>query len=197
MSIPTTQKMPLNKPLVGSSVALNFEQIIKLKPDLVLAWKGGSRSQDIAKLRQLGLEVYLSSQHGLNDIAAEIRQIGKLLGSQDHTFQVATKLDNELNKLKQAYQHSEKVSFFYQVWNSPLITINGQQFISQALNYCGAENVFSDLEQIAPTVNKESVIQLNPQMILLGGQGEQQQAWKNSWSEIEILQASKNQHILL
>jgi vitamin B12 transport system substrate-binding protein len=42
---------------------------------------------------------------------------------------------------------------------------------------CGARNVFDDLKLPAPQVSIESVLQRNPEMILVGDQA-QKEAWK-------------------
>jgi vitamin B12 transport system substrate-binding protein len=66
---------------------------------------------------------------------------------------------------------------FYQVWDQPLYTVGGGQIISDALNVCGARNVFDDLKLPAPQVSIESVLQRDPEMILVGDPA-QLQAWK-------------------
>jgi vitamin B12 transport system substrate-binding protein len=63
------------------------------------------------------------------------------------------------------------------VWNSPLYTVGGGQIISDALTVCGARNVFDDLNLPAPQVSIESVLQRNPEMILVSDQA-QMDAWK-------------------
>jgi vitamin B12 transport system substrate-binding protein len=55
--------------------------------------------------------------------------------------------------------------------------VGGGQIISDALSVCGARNVFDDLKLPAPQVSIESVLQRNPEMILVGDQV-QREAWK-------------------
>lgn len=185
----------LNKPLIGSANRFNFEKIIQLKPTLILAWQGGNRPEDIQRLKDLGFTVYLSKQHDLNKIANEIRTLGKMLNREGRAETVATKIENELANLKQKYKDRSKIRFFYQIWNKPLITINGSQFISQGLNHCNAENIFALSPHIAPAVSPESVIKKDPNLILIGGAGKQQQAWQAYWKGFGVLQAAKNKTI--
>jgi len=90
---------------------------------------------------------------------------------------LAAQLRQRLAELRQRYQRAEPLRVFYQVWNKPLYTVGGGQIISDALKVCGARNVFDDLKLPAPQVSIESVLQRDPEMILVGDQA-QKEAWK-------------------
>ena len=90
---------------------------------------------------------------------------------------LADKLRQRLVELRQRYRRTEPLRAFYQVWNQPLYTVGGGQIISDALQVCGARNVFDDLKLPAPQVSVESVLQRNPEVILVGDQA-QMDAWK-------------------
>lgn len=182
---------------VGSYNAINIEKIIQLNPDLIIAWRSGNRTRDIEKLEQLGFKVAYSEPYQLLDIVKEIRFLGELLNTQTHANAVAERLENQLTRLQQTYQHKTKITAFYQIWNAPLMTINGKQFISQALAICGAENVFADLPILAGEVSVESVIDKNPDTILLGGEKAVQQGWLKEWQRWHTLSAVKNSQIHL
>jgi iron complex transport system substrate-binding protein len=57
---------------------------------------------------------------------------------------------------------------FYQVWPQPLITVNGEHLISQALDVCGADNVFAAQRLLTPTVTEEAVLLADPDAIVTG-----------------------------
>ncbi|WP_024850924.1 cobalamin-binding protein [Hydrogenovibrio kuenenii] len=183
-------------PKVGDAFHLNFEQIIALKPNLILAWQASIKPQDLKRLKDLGLSVFVSSIQTLNDIPNNIEEIGRRAGTQQHAFSTAQALRHRLNFLRQKYSDKKPVTVFYEVWNQPLITINRQQFISQGLALCGAQNVFEDLAPIAPQVNMESILMKNPQMILMGGPKHNQKIWRKDWQAFPMLQAVKNHQII-
>jgi len=182
---------------VGSYHAINIEKIVQLNPDLIIAWKTGNRIKDIDKIQQLGFKVSYSEPYKLSDIPKEIRKFGQRLQTQKVANQVANRLKTKLNSLQQTYYSKPKVTAFYQIWNAPMMTINGQQFISQAMNICGAKNIFSDLPILAAEVSIESVISKNPDIILLGGEKSVQQAWLTDWQKWKNIKAIKNQHVYL
>lgn len=185
----------LTLPIVGSYNAINFEAILQLKPDLILAWKSGNRPQDLDRLQRLGLNLLIRDTQKLDDIPNLIEEIGQRAGTQTQAEIEAQRLRDQLKILRLQYANSKPVTVFYQVWHQPLITINGEQFISQALEVCGGRNVFADLEALAPHVNREAVIAQNPDVILLGGLSHVQQQWLNDWQKIPQLKSIQKQHI--
>ena len=77
-------------------------------------------------------------------------------------------LNRELAALRASHRRERPLKVFYQVWDRPLYTVGGEQFISDALRTCGAENVFADLRLAAPQVSLESVLLRAPEVILVG-----------------------------
>jgi iron complex transport system substrate-binding protein len=185
----------LSLPKIGGYHALNLEQIVSLKPDLILAWEDANRVQDLGRLRALGLPVLVTRTAQLEDIPAVIRQIGTLAGTADIANARADRLTHTLRTLRARYAERSKVSVFYQIWQEPLMTVNGRQFIGQALTLCGARNVFDDLPMLAAEVSLESVLIKNPQVILLGGTPATQLDWLTLWQRWPSLQAVQNHQI--
>lgn len=182
---------------IGDYNAVNIEKIILLKPDLIIAWKTGSRLKDVEKLKSLGFKVIYSEPYQLKDIANEIQYFGQILNTTNTANQVASQLKQQLDSLKKTYQNKPKITAFYQIWNRPLMTINGKQFISQALEICGAKNIFADLPILAAEVNLESIIKRNPDAILLGGEKAFQNQWQKNWQAFSILKAVQENQIYL
>ena len=159
-----------NIPSVGSATELDVERIIKLQPDLVVAWKNGNKPRQIAHLRKFGIQVFESDPKTLDEIANSIKKLSMLAGTEKIGEQQALAFQQKIQVLKNKYQHAAEVSYFYQIWQKPLMTLNGEHLISQALKICGGKNIFSELSPTAPTVNSESVIRKNPEVIFMSSE---------------------------
>jgi iron complex transport system substrate-binding protein len=159
-----------NIPSVGSATELDVERIIKLQPDLVVAWKNGNKPRQIAHLRKFGIQVFESEPKTLDEIANSIKKLSMLAGTEKIGEQQALAFQQKIQVLKNKYQHAAEVRYFYQIWQKPLMTLNGEHLISQALKICGGKNIFSELVPTAPTVNSESVIQKNPEVIFMSSE---------------------------
>ena len=50
----------------------------------------------------------------------------------------------------------------------PLYTVNGTHYVSELIELCGGQNVFSDIGEFAPMIDVEAVIDRNPEVMLAG-----------------------------
>ena len=178
-------------PLVGGYHKIDLERVLALNPDLVVAWKSGNGDRLINSLHKLGLKVYVTEPKSIRSIADTIASLGQLAGSGDKAEAKADELRNRWNGLKQKYSSKPKLRLFYQIWNSPMMTINGEHLISRVIELCGGSNIFSDLPALTPTVSVEAVIASDPDVILTGGMGGEQPKWFEQWRRWSDLKAVK------
>ncbi|MGH8448361.1 cobalamin-binding protein [Pseudomonas sp.] len=164
-------------PSVGQYGQLDMERLLSLKPDLILLWPGSVGPAQREQLQRLNIPVYVAEPHSLEQLTTQVQAIAQQLGRAEAGRQLSGQLRQRLAELRQRYQRAEPLRVFYQVWNQPLYTVGGGQIISDALSVCGARNVFDDLKLPAPQVSIESVLQRNPDLILVGDQA-QKEAWK-------------------
>jgi vitamin B12 transport system substrate-binding protein len=164
-------------PSVGRYGQLDMERLLSLNPDLILLWPGSVGPAQREQLQRLNIPVYVAEPHNLEQLTRQVQAIAEQLGRADAGLALADQLRQRLAELRQRYRRAEPLRVFYQVWNQPLYTVGGEQIISDALKVCGARNVFDDLTLPAPQVSIESVLQRDPQLILVGDQA-QREAWK-------------------
>jgi len=181
-------------PRVGSGFQLDLEAIVALRPDLIIAWHSGNGRGQLAQLEKLGLSVYYSEPQTLQHIGKNLRDIGRLLGTASIANAQAEKFSAAIDHLQQRYQNQSMISVFYQVWNRPLFTINGQHLISHIIELCGGRNVFADLPVLSPQIDLEAVLEKNPQVII-AGVGEGRSDWLQEWQRWPFLQAVKKQQV--
>lgn len=187
-------------PRVGGYSSLNIEAIVALKPDLLIAWPEGNRNRELDRLKTLGLPILVSDPREFNDIAKALILYGKVTGNEAEAKLAVQKFNKKLNYLRTTYSIDEnssedKVSVFYQVWNAPLMTQNGNTFISRAIEVCGGVNIFADLLMTNPQVSIESILVQNPQVIVASGMGQSRPEWLDDWRQYKTLQAVQNDQL--
>jgi len=153
-------------PRVGNYAGLQLESILALKPDLVLFWQSGSPAAEINQLQRLGIRTEGFEAKTLDDIAADLEQLGRLTGQQARASQQAREVRSRLAALRQQYQQKKTVRVFYELWDEPLSTIGPGAWPSQALRLCGAENIFADATAAYPQVSAEALLQRQPDLIV-------------------------------
>jgi iron complex transport system substrate-binding protein len=155
-----------NLPVVADGGRLDLERIINLQPDLIIAWKNGSNARQIKRLKTLGFTVFESEPRSLADIASSLERFSTLTGTTEGA-QAAKHFREHAQQLNQRYAGRKSLRIFYQIWASPLMTLNDQHLITEVFQLCGATNVFGNLSTLAPSVSTEAVVKANPDAIFL------------------------------
>ena len=181
-------------PRVGGAL-LDLEAIAALRPDLIVAWADGNPPAQLQRLKQLGIPLYLSAPKLLDDIPVGLERLGQLLGTENVARPAAAHYRAELQRLRHTYDGQKKLRVFYQVWDEPLLTINGTHIISDALTTCGAENIFAQLPTLTPTVSVENILQADPDAIVTSSQDTQRPARLDAWRRWSRLSAVRNNRL--
>ena len=158
-------------PHVGDNRSLDLERIAALKPDLVVVWRHGNAQKQIDRLRALGIPLFFSEPHRMSDIPRSIEALGTLLDTRASAHDAALQFRQRVDALRQRYASRPPVPVFYQVWEQPLMTLNGQHIFSDMLALCGGRNVFAGEPLLVPTVSVEAVIAANPEVLLTASMG--------------------------
>ena len=164
-------------PRVGSDANISLEAVLALRPDLVVAWPNPGSVRLINRLAELGLAVFRSEPRELEDIATTLERIGVLAGSAAEAERAARAFRARKAGLEQRYAGKPKLRVFYQVWDRPLLTVNGDHVISKVIRLCGGENVFAALPLIAPEVDVEAVLRADPEVMLTSAAGAVRPHW--------------------
>lgn len=182
-------------PRIGRHNALDLEAIVMLKPDMVIAWRSGNPVHQVEKLIGLGVPLYFSNPTKLEDVARTLWQFGQLTGMVKNGRRAQQAFLTRLARLKKQYQHKTKVRVFYEIWNQPMMTVNGQHIINEVIETCGGENVFKQLPALVPTVNIEAVLEADPAVIIASGVGDSPPPWLEDWNQWRNLSAVKHHQI--
>ena len=153
-------------PQVGDAFRLDWEQLVALKPDLVLAWGSSLSARDRATFEKLQLKFLVLEPRRLDDIPKAIRLLGKIAATDAIAEAAARAFEQQRAELEKKYKGRAAVRVYFQIAAAPLLTINGQHIISDVLRLCGAQNVFGDAPVLVPTISDESLVKAQPQLLL-------------------------------
>ena len=174
---------------VGNHTAIDMEQISILKPDLIVAWQSGNPDSVLVSLEQMGYTIFRSEPKTLSDIPDTILRLAILAGTQTAAQLAVTDYQRRFGELKTRYSERQSITVFYEIWNQPMMTINGQHIINEVIEFCGGKNVFRDLSSLAPTVAIEPVLAANPQVIIASSSNGEAPQWLNDWRRWTSLDA--------
>lgn len=177
-------------PQIGDAFALNLEAILALRPDLILAWQGGTPPERVARLRQLGLRVEWLQADRLDAVATALEQTGAWLGTAADAKRAADAYRRRLAALRAQHQNHTPIRVVYQIETAPAYTVNHESVISEAMALCGGVNVFADLPRIADAVSAEAMLAAAPDAVIYGGE-ENETAIRAYWQRLSSAPAAR------
>jgi len=181
-------------PIVSDHQSIDLEAILKLKPDVVVAWHGGQSPAQLRILQQLNIPIFYQEINTLADIPTSLMRLSQMAGNQSIAAPIIANAYARIPLIAQAPKPI--LPAFYQVWNQPLMTLNRDSWVSDALTRCGAQNIFADLPISAPTVNIEDVLKRNPALIITATAHAQPDPTLDMWRNWHDVSALKHQGLL-
>lgn len=183
-------------PRIGSDQRLDIEAIVAKQPDLIIAWASGNSQVQLQRLRDLGIPLYHSNPQTVEALTDEFASLGQLLGVTDVGASLAEDFRSRIQRLTSQYADANTLSVFLQIWDRPLMTLNERHMAVEAINLCGGESLFSELSSISPTVDMESLLAADPQVILVAGPLEGDDRWVTQWQRWDGLQAVRQEQVI-
>jgi iron complex transport system substrate-binding protein len=178
---------------IGGGGGLDLEAIVALRPDLVIAWQSGNPTGQVERLQALGLRVFLSEPRQLGDVSQTLRRFGVLAGTGGIAKAGADAFERRHEQLQLKYAGQEPVSVFYQIWEHPLMTLNGKHLVSDVVRLCGGRNVFDALPSLAPQVDIEAVLAADPDVIIVAA--DEDSPMLSGWRQWPSMSAVAHGHI--
>lgn len=188
----------------NASGAYNVEQIVSLKPDLVLSYGGETKQYD-TQLKQLGLNVVDLSLSNLSQTLQEIVLVGRLTFTEDAAKALAQQLQQQIDQVRSAVAGTTAPKVLLEVDDStpgkPYV-FGGGTFGDEIAQDANATNIFHSNTSSGgyPQVTDEAIISANPQYILLTEDpnygGDPNVVYKRpNWGNIAAVKAHKVYHV--
>jgi iron complex transport system substrate-binding protein len=188
---------------VGGFFNPNFERLISLKPDLVLTI---GRSEKVSQFcRQENIAHLNLRIENIDDLRDNILLLGRKLACPEQARQLWFDIEHDLEQIKLKTAEQKKPRVFFSVYRttgsmSGLTTIGGDTFLSELIHIAGGKNIFDDIKQFYPQISKESLLKLQPEIIiepipeeLISDEYIEQR--RSDWNVFSSLPAVKNNHI--
>lgn len=183
-------------PRVASAGTIDYERLVALEPDLVVAWLSGNGPQAIARLEGLGVKVLAVESRDIAAIPRALRTLGRVTGHSQQGERVAERFEAQITELRRQFHGRRTVSVFYQINHRPLMTLNGQHIVSDVIRLCGGANVFADITQLVPTVTTEEVIRRNADIVIISSEIPNLEEVTAGWIAFRGLEAARTGQVV-
>ncbi len=155
----------------GSNGKYNIEQIVALKPDLVLSYGGETKEYD-QQLENLGLHIVDLPLSNLSQTLQEILLVGRLTSTENTARAVVNQLQQRIEQIKAAVAGTTAPKVLLEVDDSapgkPYV-FGGGSFGDELLQDANGVNIFHNNSSNGgyPQVTDEAIISANPQFVIL------------------------------
>lgn len=168
-SLDNKEPLAQGKEAFGDASTLNMEKITSANPDLIIGLVGWSE-QDIKKVTDLGIKVYIVNAKNIKEVYSEITNMGMLLGKEKEASDLKANLENQVNEIaskSSGISNDKKPKVFYEVWDDPLMSAGKDTTINDLIENAGGINIVAaDGLSGWPQYSIEKLISNNPDVII-------------------------------
>lgn len=155
------------KPRVSAFISADIPKILKLEPDLVLAFSD-LQADIVAQLVRAGVAIHVFNQRDVAGILAMIRTLGALVGATERAETLAASFERRLEGIASITRPSPKPKVYFEEWDDPLIS--GIGWVCDLIEVAGGEDILPDLRyrQSAKDriISPDQVLAASPDIIL-------------------------------
>ncbi|MCU0510959.1 MAG: helical backbone metal receptor [Anaerolineae bacterium] len=139
-------------PTVGGTKNPRLEQIIALRPELVIVNREENRKEDADALTAAGIAVWETFPRTVSEVFTllwntmalfEVTEMSHRIRMIEYTF-------DWLNTIAEERAALAPLRVFVPIWHDPLMTFNADTYAHDVLRLCGGSNIFADRERRYP-----------------------------------------------
>jgi iron complex transport system substrate-binding protein len=119
----------------------------------------------VEALARIGLPVFVTDPHSVDDMIASVEHIGNVLHAEKAAAPLVEDLRERLSNIDRRIAGALPRRVLFVVWTDPLISIGRGTFIADALRRAGARSVV-DASAEWPRVNLEEIVRLQPEVLV-------------------------------
>ncbi len=182
--------------IIGSAITVNIEKVLLLKPDIVFA-SGLTKDKTINTLKENGVTVYkFGKMTSFEYICNNFIELGKLVDKENTARSIVEKSKTKIDSLISTIpKQTDSLRIFFQVGSKPIFTVIPNTFMNDYITFAGCKNIADDMTR--GTINRETVINRNPDIIFIISMGIEGNNEKKIWEKYPELKASKNKKIFI
>ena len=188
-------------------VSVNYEKLLLLNPDLVILRPDQAEIE--RRLKTLGVPSVRIAAESLDSVYSSISQLGELLGQGEKAEALNRDIRKDIASLRSnsSWDFGDKPPrVLLVVGRNPgtlqqIYAAGSGSFLAELMEIAGLENALVDTRIQWPVVSKESILKIDPDVILDGSMRRGEMAdgpgpHMDAWNQLPMLRAVKNGRII-
>lgn len=185
-----------NKPVVGTVIQINVEEIVRLQPDAVFA-STLTRIKQVKALKRQGIQVIqFDNPTNFDTLCDMFLALGSRMGKKQAAQEIIRTATEKVNLIHNTAKNLNKRTVFIQIGIKPLKTAEQGTFISSYIELAGGINIAGHTG--SGIFSREHVLKKNPDVIFVATMGTSTKAGnaeKAAWMKFFALNAVKNNEV--
>ena len=151
---------------IGTLLNPNYELILSLRPDLVIASTAGNDQAAVLKLARLGVPVFVTAPRSVEKIIETVETVGLITETADRGRQLAADMRTRISGLQRRLAGLRPVRAFFITWFEPLLAPGRDTFETGVLELAGVELISATAPGFYPRYSLEQVIASDPDAVM-------------------------------
>ena len=184
---------------VGSYIRLDFEKIVSLHPDLVIATGAGNTRDMVDRLEKLGFPTYVIFPKHFNDILRSIAHLGQVVDREREAEAIIQDMKKRRQRVVELTQGLRRPKVFLQIGEAPMVSVGKGSFGDNLIHLAGGENVAGNEKEMYPRIGIEEILKRSPEVIIISSMNPKGNYGKilEEWARWETIPAVKDGRIHL
>lgn len=184
-------------PKVGGFGTISIEAVVDLHPDLILS-TAGVQLPYVDQLSGLGYPVVVLNPADVNGVIDDVALVGEATGNIEGANRVVQTMRDKISWVasRVAAESHSTPRVYFELWHDPYMSFGPNTWVDEIITKAGGRNIFHDSISQYPIVNSETIIECNPEFIILqshsaGGRTAEEVKTRTGWNFIAAVQNDK------
>jgi iron complex transport system substrate-binding protein len=182
-------------PRVGNFLTPNLEQIIALRPSLIISLVIASNQRQIRALQSMGFPILLVGEESLGDIEHSIEQIGDRTGHARQAQALLARIHAHFRAVSECVADTKWPRVLMLVGHQPMVAVGSGTFLDELLKIAHADNIAEVAGQQWPRLTMEYVVATAPDVIIDGQMGADAATPDSFWARFVTIPAVRNHRV--
>jgi len=189
-------------PRVGDYRSIDWERITQLQPRvMIVQFREDKKPAGLEeKSRELNIRLVNVHNNDLADVYTTLDQLGDALNERAKSDQTKTRIAKQISAVADHVKDRPHVTALIVRSSSGFDVVGGGNFMDELLTIAGGRNVMGGGENSYPTIDRELLLKLDPEVILQTLPGSAPQVLEQAramWKSIPDLRAVKHNRVHL
>jgi cobalamin transport system substrate-binding protein len=153
-------------PKVGGMVKPDWESVVRLRPDLIVASTSGNDASLVSQSEELGLPLYFTDARDIKGLLDSLGHLAELVGAAAKGDSLRRSLEGRLRALQERAGSGHRPRVLFLVWIDPPVVPGSGTFLNDALRLAGLDSITADAPAGWPTYDLESILEQRPEWIV-------------------------------